>query len=180
MSLQTGGMVRLRLPTIADSDALAELRVRNRAYLTPWEPIRPEPFFTPAGQAADLAAVLDRYERGDAAPFVIVNDEGLVIGRLTLSGIVRGAFQSCVVSYWVAEEHTGKGLASEAVADALQYAFMTLGLHRVQAETLPENEPSQRVLQRNGFERYGLAPRYLKIAGSWQDHIMFQRLAGRP
>lgn len=170
-------MTRLRLPTPADSSALAELQVRNRTYLAPWEPARPEGFFTDAGQRADLEAALERHERGDAAPFVILDDDGAVVGRLTLSGIVRGPFQSCAMGYWVARERTGRGLATDAVASALAHAFTALGLHRVQAETLLNNNPSQRVLQRNGFEQYGLAPKYLKIAGTWQDHLMFQRLA---
>ncbi len=46
----------------------------------------------------------------------------------------------------------------------------------MQAETLLHNTGSQRVLERNGFERIGLAPAYLRIAGSWQDHILFQVL----
>jgi ribosomal-protein-alanine N-acetyltransferase len=39
---------------------------------------------------------------------------------------------------------------------------------------------SQRVLERNGFVRYGLAPAYLEIAGRWQDHVMYQALAPDP
>ena len=56
-------------------------------------------------------------------------------------------------------------------------AFDDLGLHRVQAETLPDNVRSQRVLARNGFVRYGLAPQYLTIAGRWQDFEMYQLLS---
>ena len=41
------------------------------------------------------------------------------------------------------------------------------------------NVASQAVLARNGFERYGLAPRYLRIAGRWQDHVLFQVLNAR-
>jgi ribosomal-protein-alanine N-acetyltransferase len=33
------------------------------------------------------------------------------------------------------------------------------------------------VLEKNGFERIGLARRYLKIAGEWRDHFLFQRVA---
>jgi ribosomal-protein-alanine N-acetyltransferase len=55
-------------------------------------------------------------------------------------------------------------------------AFTRLGLHRVQAETLLDNIGSQRVLERNGFERIGMAPAYLRIAGRWQDMILFQVL----
>ena len=170
-------MPRIRLVRPSDSAALAELQIRNRSYLAPWEPVRPEAHFSVAGQSADVEAALARHERQEAVPFVILDDDGTVVGRLTLSGIVRGALQSCAVGYWVAEPRTGKGIATEAVSAALDHAFRDLGLHRVQAETLVSNAASQRVLERNGFTRYGLAPRYLRIAGKWQDHVMFQRLA---
>ena len=58
----------------------------------------------------------------------------------------------------------------------LRTAFGELGLHRVEAGTLVHNRASQRVLERNGFVRYGLAPQYLRIAGRWQDHVLFQVL----
>jgi ribosomal-protein-alanine N-acetyltransferase len=160
-------MPRIRLVTPHDGDALTELQQRNREYLAPWEPIRGEDYFTAAGQRAEIGAALARYDRGEVAPFVILDDDGSVAGRLTLSGIVRGAFQSCSMGYWVSEDRTGRGIA---------YAFAELGLHRVQAETVLGNDASQRVLDRAGFERYGLAPGYLRIAGRWQDHLLFQRL----
>ena len=53
-------------------------------------------------------------------------------------------------------------------------AFGELGLHRIQAETLLHNIRSQRVLERGGFVRIGMAPAYLNIAGTWQDHILYQ------
>jgi ribosomal-protein-alanine N-acetyltransferase len=76
----------------------------------------------------------------------------------------------------VAEDHNGKGVATAAVADTVRFAFDHLRLHRVEAGTLVHNAGSQRVLERNGFTRYGLAPRYLRIAGKWQDHVLFQKL----
>jgi ribosomal-protein-alanine N-acetyltransferase len=169
-------MPRIRLVIPHDGDALTELQQRNREYLAPWEPIRGEDYFTAAGQRADIGVALARYDRGEVAPFVILDDDGSVAGRLTLSGIVRGAFQSCSMGYWVSEDRTGRGLATEAVRSAVEYAFAELGLHRVQAETVLANDASQRVLDRAGFERYGLAPGYLRIAGRWQDHLLFQRL----
>ena len=75
---------------------------------------------------------------------------------------------------------TGVSDGCEAVAEAVQLAFGDLGLHRVEASTLLHNVASQRVLARNGFEQYGTAPRYLQIAGRWQDHLLFARLKDDP
>jgi [ribosomal protein S5]-alanine N-acetyltransferase len=56
-------------------------------------------------------------------------------------------------------------------------AYGTCGLHRLQAATLVHNVGSQRVLAHNGFTLIGPAPSYLEIAGRWQDHLLFQRVA---
>lgn len=170
---------RIRLITTGDDKALAELQLRNREFLSPWEPARSDNYFTVAGQRADIEAALARHDLGEAMPWVVLDDGGAVAGRLTLSGIVRGAFQSCSMGYWLSEDQTGKGLATEAVRVAVASAHSELNLHRVQAETLVANVSSWNVLTRTGFEHYGLAPKYLKIAGAWQDHLMFQHLDNR-
>lgn len=165
-----------RLIAVADAEALTELVTRNREFMAPWDPVRPEEFFTVEGQRADIEAILGRHRDGSAVPHVILDGAGQVAGRINLGNIVRGPFQSGGVGYWVSEDCHGRGLATAALAHIKSVAFGELGLHRLQAETLVHNAASQAVLARNGFERYGLAHAYLNIAGRWQDHIMFQVL----
>ncbi|MEZ5085877.1 MAG: GNAT family protein [Tessaracoccus sp.] len=90
--------------------------------------------------------------------------------------IVRGAFQNCHLGYWIAAGFEGQGLMKKAVAATVAIVRDELGLHRIEAGTLVHNVASQRVLLANGFEQFGLAPKYLKINGRWQDHRMFQLL----
>lgn len=163
-----------RLASLEDAPALAALLVRNREFLEPWEPVRPDAYFTVRGQRAVLRAALDQHEQGTCMPRVVLDDAGAVVGRITLNGITRGAFQSCSVGYWVSEHVNGRGLATAAVGHAVRVAFDELGLHRVQGETLLHNGASQRVLERNGFVRIGTAPEYIEIAGRWQDHAIYQ------
>lgn len=75
------------------------------------------------------------------------------------------------------EGHTGRGLASTALTEIVDFAFGELELHRLEAGTLVDNVASQRVLLKNGFERFGLARRFLLIAGEWRDHVLFERIA---
>ena len=167
-----------RLISIHDASALTRLLEENRDFLAPWEPVRDEEYFTLAGQRKTIERALERHAQGAAFPCVILApDETQVVGRINLNTIVRGPFQSASVGYLVAEKFNGQGLATAAVADIKRRAFGELGLHRLEAGTLTNNHGSQKVLERNGFERFGLAPRYLKIAGEWQDHILFQVLA---
>lgn len=158
-----------------DVAALVDVLHANRAFLAPWEPVRDDSYFTLEGQREVVRKAIELQGDGLGRVHVIV-DDGRVVGRVTLAGVVRGALQSCALSYWVAAEHNGRGLATSAVGELLDVAFTELRLHRVQAETLLHNAASQRVLERNGFVRFGLAPRYLKIAGTWQDHAMYQLL----
>ena len=99
------------------------------------------------------------------------------MGAINLSNVVRGAFQSCNVGYWVAEAYNGRGYATVALAQVCERAFGELGLHRIEAGTLLHNVASQRVIEKNGFTRIGIAPRYLQIAGQWSDHVLFQKTA---
>jgi ribosomal-protein-alanine N-acetyltransferase len=167
-------MTSLRLITPEDAAALAELQRANRAYLAPWEPARTDGYFTEAGQRAAIEQALAEYEQGRNLPQVIVAERTGIVGRITLNGIVRGAFQSCSVGYWVSQSVSGRGVATAALSEITKVAFGELGLHRIQAETMLDNFASQRVLERNGFGRIGMAPNYLKIAGRWQDMILHQ------
>ncbi|WP_017603616.1 GNAT family N-acetyltransferase [Nocardiopsis alkaliphila] len=168
-------MARTRLVTVDDAEELAETLARNRGFLAPWEPLRDDAYFTIPTQRALLENALAEHEVGRTLPLAIV-EEGRLVGRINLSGIRRGGLQSGAVGYWVAADSNGRGLATEAVAEVVELAFGPWNLHRVQAETLPENIASQRVLERNGFTRYGTVPEYLRIAGRWRDHVLFHRI----
>ena len=163
-----------------DAERLASLRIRERDFLSPWDPVRPDDFFTIAGQAEVIAAALRLHAGGDTVPLVILDDRGDVVGQMTLSGIVRGPFLSGNLGYWVASSANGRGYATSAVRATLDLAFGELGLHRLEAGTLLHNVASHQVLRHNGFEAYGVARGYLHIGGRWQDHVLFQVLAPDP
>lgn len=169
---------RTRPIAFDDAQELARLQAANRAFMAPWDAIRPDAFYTTTGQEVEVQRILQRTAEGTAAAHVILDDDARVAGVIRLNGVTRGAFDSCSVGYWVDQRANGRGLASEAVGAMLEVAFDDLGLHRVQAETLRHNVRSQRVLAKNGFEHIGMAPQYVRIAGRWQDHDLFQRLRG--
>jgi [ribosomal protein S5]-alanine N-acetyltransferase len=171
--------VDIRPLAVTDARTMAQLYTDNRDFLAPLEPLRPEVFYTFEGQRRHIAQLTDRRSSGSAYPFVIVVGSKIV-GAINLSNVVRGAFQSCNVGYWVAQEHNGNGYATRALGLLCERAFGELALHRVEAGTLLDNVASQRVIEKNGFTRIGIAPRYLQIAGVWSDHVLFQRTADDP
>jgi len=170
----------LRTVRAGDGAALARAYRSNREHLAPWEPRRSEGFFTEAWQEQNVKDCVTDAAAGRSIRFVIVTVDDEIVGRVNINNIVRGAFLSADLGYWVDHRLQGRGIASRAVAQIIDHARTELGLHRLQAATLPRNAASQAVLAHNGFEHIGLAPRYLRIAGEWQDHVMFQRLLDSP
>lgn len=165
--------VVMRLLRPRDAGALTSAYTRNREYLAPWEPVRPEEYYSKAWQAADIANRLVAVETGAGYPLGLFAGDVLV-GRFNVAGIVRGPFQSAGLGYWVDGQYAGRGLASAAVRAIVETARADLGLHRIEASTLLHNVGSQRVLLKAGFQQIGMAPRYLHIAGEWQDHNLYQ------
>jgi ribosomal-protein-alanine N-acetyltransferase len=157
-------VIRRLLPD--DAEELTRLLRSNRTSHTPYVPDRPDSFFEVETQRRRLAAAEHLYG---------IVDEGRLAGVLELSRPARGPFQSATLGYWVDDARRGRGLATRAVAALAELAFRELGLHRLEAATLVDNVASQRVLEKNRFTRIGLAPRYLRIAGAWRDHLLFQR-----
>lgn len=114
-------------------------------------------------------------DRGLVLYIATLTDHRRVIGRVALSNIVRGASLSCTAGYGLAPEATGNGYMTEALSAVVGIAFDHLRLHRVEVNVIPRNARSLAVAERCGFEREGFSPRYLNIAGRWEDHLRLAR-----
>ncbi len=140
----------LRELRASDAAGLVDAYVKNRAHLAPWEPVRPDSFFTVDGQRAAIEQRLTDNDAGRGASWVLTHREEIV-GRVDLSNVARGPFQSCSLGYWVRSSANGRGHATAATAAMLRLAFGELDLHRVEAGILPHNAASQRVLEKVGM-----------------------------
>jgi [ribosomal protein S5]-alanine N-acetyltransferase len=161
-------VIRLLQPD--DAEEIAALYVANRTFMTPFEPDRTEEFFTADYQRLRIEAIGDDHWRWG------VIEGGRIVGTAGLVDVVRGALQVGNVGYWIARDHNGRGLATSAVADVVEFAFSEAALHRLEAGTLVDNHASQRVLEKNGFERFGLARKLLRVNGEWRDHVLYERV----
>ncbi|GAC1409372.1 MAG: GNAT family protein [Actinomycetota bacterium] len=166
----------LRPLTLDDLDELLALRVRNRAFFTPYEPVLTDADFTRSAVRFGIELSLREEREGLGYAFAIcrVGDDAMV-GRIRVSSVFRGPWQNANFGYYVDESSMGQGHATEAVKLATQFCFGELGLHRVQAAVLTDNPRSMRVLEKAGFRKEGLALRYLQINGEWRDHFIFAR-----
>ena len=169
-----GRQVMLRVPTLNDYGPWAELRAQSREFLTPWEPAWTRDELTKAAYRRRIRFYQRevREETGFAF-FIYRSHDDCLLGGLSLSQVRRGVTQSCTVGYWLGQPHTGQGYMSDALQTVIPFVFQTLVLNRLEAACLTRNTSSIRVLEKAGFQLEGLARKYLKINGVWQDHFLY-------
>ena len=147
---------------------------RSRALHSAWSPL------PPVGMSLDerFDLALDQHEIGAAFRGVAWVD-GRLAAWVNLNDILRGATMGATCGWSVHADFAGQGIATEAVSALLDLAFARDGmnLHRVSCGIMPHNTRSLRVAEKVGFRREGYAKELVCIAGEWQDHLLFARLA---
>lgn len=163
---------RVLIRPLRSSDA-AELIAANLASIA-----LHEPWVFPCRDQVSFMAYLSRCDGERHLGFVArERQSGRIVGVINLSEVARGFFQSAYMGYYGMAGMTGRGLMSEAVSLVVTEAFQGLGLHRVEANIQPGNEPSRALVKRLGFRLEGYSPRYLRIDGEWRDHERWAILA---
>jgi [ribosomal protein S5]-alanine N-acetyltransferase len=171
--------VGLRPVRVKDAAAWRDTRVRNAAWLRPWEPTNPEtPLYRSSlGPYVSMARTMRREARqGLTVPWVVTYG-GRFAGQLTVGSIVWGSARSAQVGYWIDEAYAGHGVIPTALAMAMDHCFFVVGLHRIEATIRPENHASRRVVEKLGFREEGLRRRSLHIDGAWRDHLCYAMTA---
>ena len=175
--LETPRLV-LRVLGPADAPLAQAFYSTNREFLSPWEPERTPSFYTLTEQRRLLAAEeIDMRAGRRLVWWLVPRGEEHAIGTVKLTNVVRGVFDSCLLGYKLAEAAVGRGYMTEGLRPVIELAFGGAGLHRIEANIMPRNTRSLAVVQRLGFREEGLAQRYLKIAGTWEDHLRMAMLA---
>jgi [ribosomal protein S5]-alanine N-acetyltransferase len=151
--------------------------VRNQAFLKEWNPAVGDDFYTLPFQEQKLQAELEEIGAGRMLRLWLFKRDDLrferAIGSIGFNNIVRGAFQSCHLGYQIDGQEMNKGLITEALQRAIRFMFDEWRLHRIEANIMPRNARSRRVVEKLGFVEEGLAKKYLKINGAWEDHIHY-------
>jgi [ribosomal protein S5]-alanine N-acetyltransferase len=166
---------RLLLKLLDQSYAglVVDYYLRNKSFLDEWEPLQNEEFYTKQHQEEQLNKELSNIENKSSFRLWVFKkeDESRIIGSVGFNNIVRGAFLSCHLGYKLDKEEINKGFISEAIQKGIEIMFNEFGLHRIEANIMPKNKRSFRVVEKLGFYNEGLAYKYLKINGKWEDHI---------
>jgi [ribosomal protein S5]-alanine N-acetyltransferase len=171
-------MTKLQIvpPRTADPEALLAFELENRAFFESLINARPAGYYSVEGVGAAIE-LAQREAQDDQAYQYLVWDAGVLVGRVNLSRVRRAHFYSAELGYRIAQSASGRGIASEAVRQALAKAFDEHRLVRVEATARPENEGSTRVLLKNGFTPFGRSTRSFELAGAWYDLLHYERRA---
>ena len=124
----------------------------NRAYFAAFISDRGDEFFDQFTERHN--ALLAEQEAGICAYYVLVGEDGSVLGRFNLYGIADG---TAALGYRVAQHVAGRGVATAGVRELCQLAAAQYGLRTLRAETSHENVASQKVLTKAGFVPVGPA-----------------------
>lgn len=177
--------VALAVPTGRDRAEYLRLREESAAWLEPWEPLLPGDQSPIADETFDrLIASCDTLTSRRFLMKLTIDSslatKGTIVGQISLNNIARGAFLSATLGYWIAGPYARQGLMREGLTLAIAFAFAAadeappqrrgLGLHRVEANIMPRNCASIGLVKSLGFRHEGTAQRYLRIAGTWEDH----------
>lgn len=164
-----------------DEKQWSEIREVSRSFLEQWEPKWPSDATSPAAFRRRMKRFSAEWRDGTTYSFLIFDRaDGVLYGGITLSNVRRGVAQAGSVGYWIGAPYARRGFMSEALQLLLNFAFDTLGLHRVEAACLPSNGPSRGLLEKSGFVQEGVARKYLRINGAWQDHVCYAILRTDP
>ena len=149
--IQSNGLL-LRKIEPGDLDALAEILMNERLFR-----------FTPGNPRKTKAAVqnmIGHFERDFQKRKTIflgiclADAPGRVVGIAEVFDYDK-AVHRVTIGYRLNEACWSRGIATRAVTLLTDYLFTTVGLNRVQAFVMPENEKSHAVLLRCGFQKEG-------------------------
>jgi ribosomal-protein-alanine N-acetyltransferase len=161
-----------------DKSQWDNVRAINRDWLSPWEATRPNIDHKSAlptyyGMVMQLNRELRALRSISLGIWLNENRDPVLIGQITLGGIIFGAMRGAHIGYWIDQRFANRGYTTRAVKLLTKFGFEQLRLHRIEINLRPENEASKQVAIKAGYLLEGARNNYLHIAGDWRDHVTF-------
>lgn len=174
MSFTTNRLILSVLHT-NEADKVLAFYERNKEHFEPWESERDPNFYTISFQRLTLSMEYNLFLQSKLLRFWIFHrdDPQTIIGSVNFYNIVRGSCCTCQLGYKLDHEHTGFGYAQESIQASMGILFEEYNMHRIEANIMPSNLKSIKVIENLGFNYEGLAKSSLKIKGSWEDHARY-------
>lgn len=167
----------VREMTARDHREAAQVRADNQRWLAPWEASAASGYpLEDMGLEAFIRRSARLVRKRRYYPFAVYVD-GKLVGQVTIGDIALGASHSGNLGYWVAEEYSGRGVITTAVALVLDLCLGAPHLHRVEINIRPENKVSLRVVEKLGLRFEGRKNNFYCISGKWADHLGYAATA---
>ena len=168
----------LRLMRTSDANTLATYRndpdtARYQSWPLPYTPLMAADLLVDQADTTDigpdgwLQVAIDLIDPGHESPATMIGD--LAVG-LEQAGAIAS------IGYTLAPDRRGHGYATEAAAALIEALFTHTQVHRVVATLDPQNTSSERLLERLGFQREGVARQAAFVGGQWVDDLTYSLL----
>jgi len=172
----TGPRIALREQRVDDAEALADLIGRPEVFEFLKDDTKPDvEQMRELLRSAETPA--DDPTRTEYKLLITLDDRAIGLGGLEVKNTHNRLGE---IGYALHPDHWGKGYATEAANLLLTFGFDTLGLHRIEATTRPDNRASYRLMERIGMRREGLRRRDLLLRGEWRDSVLYAILEDDP
>jgi len=164
-SMLEGKNVRLKLRDREDLSFFVDFW-NNIDYYGEYEPIMEQMTRAEAEKQLNDSSFKTAY-------FLIQKRDGTNIGLIAHFGQSSG---SITIGYALMPSEQGKGYGTEALQLMVDYLFLAKEIHRIQANTDPENKASQRILEKAGFKKEGVSRKSSFVRGQWRDTVNYSVL----
>jgi len=169
--LLEGKNVNLRVMEREDVDFLSEC-FNNISFWSEYEPITQQRSKTERLKDFDNPSQL--VTLAERQSFIIQKKDGTKIGLIAHYLILPNRWLE--IGYDIIPIKRGKGYGTEATQLIIDYIFLSKNLHRIQAITDVRNKPSQRVLEKTGFQREGTIRKSGYMRGAWTNAYLYSIL----
>lgn len=171
----------LRTSDIFMANAILEFHIKNRQHFSRWEAAKSEDYYTLKYTIALIRYEDRQFRQAKEIAFWLTDREkndGKVIGRVSVFGIIPGNYSTAIVGYKIDEDYEGKGYAKEAMKAVERFLHEELGIKRLEALILPENERSKGLIVSLGYSFESIAKEIVEVGGIRRDHLRFYKILG--
>lgn len=169
---------RLLLTTLTHnySDKVLDFYLRNKEHFEPWEPDRNQNFYSIPFQRLSLSMESQLLQKHKLLRLWVFlkEDTTRIIGSVNFYNITYEPFFNCQLGYKLDYNYTGYGYAFESVSAGIEIFFKHHpNIHRIEANIMPSNTPSIKLIEKLGFNYEGISTSSIRINYNWEDHYRF-------
>lgn len=156
---------------ITDADNLLNFEIENRSFFEEMVPPRGDEYYNHGNFRSVLENLLEEQAIGRSHFYLIKDKDASILGRINLVDIDE-AKKIGTLGYRVGKVHTGKGIANKAL-NLLITSITDANVKQIHAQTTTNNIASQKVLEKNGFERINTSTEEFDMNGQKVSFVYY-------